>query len=59
MIKVIDDLANLNFNYHITVDSFSVWPTYDSQNDLAEFTLWISSISVIFKNDFTIIIKLN
>ncbi|MCX7554181.1 choice-of-anchor F family protein [Marinicella sp. S1101] len=51
-IDFIEDLANLNFNYHITVGDFTSWPSYDSNDDSAQFTLRVSSISVIFKDGF-------
>jgi hypothetical protein len=48
----IEDLANLNLNYHIALGDISLWPTYDLNSDTAQFTLRISSISVIFANGF-------
>lgn len=51
-VDFIEDLANLNFNYHITIGNFTTWPTYDSNDDSAQFTLRVSSISVIFKDGF-------
>jgi len=49
---LIEDLANLNLNYHVSVGDISLWPTYDMNTLSAQFTLRISSISVIFKNGF-------
>jgi hypothetical protein len=51
-IAAIEDLANLNINYHIAIGDTSLWPSYDAMNETAEFTLRISSISVIFANGF-------
>ena len=48
----IEDLANLNFNYHLAIGDISLWPTYQMVEETAEFTLRISSISVIFANGF-------
>lgn len=48
----IEDLANLNLNYHLSVGDISQWPTYDMNTLSAQFTLRVSSISVIFKNGF-------
>ena len=48
----IEDLANLNINYHISIGDTSLWPSYDAMSETAEFTLRISSISVIFANGF-------
>ena len=48
----IEDLANLNLNYHVSIGDISLWPTYDSNFMTAQFTLRISSISTIFKNGF-------
>jgi len=49
---LIEDLANLNLNYHLSVGDISLWPTYDMNTLSAQFTLRISSISVVFKNGF-------
>ncbi len=51
-IDSIEDLANLNLNYHITLGDISMWPTYDSDQQSAVFTLRTTSYSVIFKNGF-------
>lgn len=51
-IAAIEDLANLNLNYHIAIGDTSLWPSYDAMDETAEFTLRISSISVIFANGF-------
>jgi len=51
-IDTIEDLANLNLNYYVTVGDISLWPTYDSLDQTANFTLRIYSYSVIFKNGF-------
>ncbi len=51
-IDFIEDLANLNFNFHISVGDFSSWPTYVVNDDSAMFTLRFSSYSVIFKDGF-------
>ena len=51
-IGLIEDLANLNLNYHISAGDIDLCPTYNSMEQTAQFTLIISSYSVIFKNGF-------
>ena len=51
-IDAIEDLANVNLNLHVTLTDISGWPGYDSQTQTAQFTLRVSTRSVIFKNGF-------
>ncbi|MFC3195664.1 choice-of-anchor F family protein [Marinicella sediminis] len=51
-IDLIEDLANLNLNFHLTIGDISTWPGYDSISETAQFTLRVSSFSVIFANGF-------
>jgi len=51
-IDLIEDLANLNLNYHISTSDIDLWPTYNVNDQSAQFTLRMSSYSVIFKNGF-------
>jgi hypothetical protein len=51
-IGLIEDLANLNLNYHVAIGDISLWPTYEPMSETAEFTLRISSTSVIFADGF-------
>ena len=48
----IEDLANLNLNYHVSVGDISLWPNYDMNTMTAQFTLRISSRNTIFKDGF-------
>ena len=48
----IEDLANINLNYHINVGDISLWPSYDGMAQTAQFTVRLSTYSVIFKNGF-------
>jgi hypothetical protein len=49
----IEDLANLNLNYYVSVGDISLWPNYDVNTMLAQFTIRISSIEgAIFKDGF-------
>ena len=54
-VDAIEDLANLNMNYHITVGDISLWPTYEGLSNTAKFTLRITSRSIIFANGFELI----
>jgi len=51
-IDAIEDLANVNLNVHVTLADISGWPGYDSQTQTAQFTLRVSTRSVIFRNGF-------
>jgi len=51
-IDLIEDLANLNLNYHITTSDIDLWPSYNAVSQTAQFTLRLSSYSVIFKNGY-------
>lgn len=42
----IEDLANINMNYHLTVGDYTQWPTYNGV-DAAHFTLRISNQSQV------------
>ncbi len=51
-VDLIEDLANLNLNYHIAIGNITLWPTHNIPEQTAQFTLRLSSYSVIFKTGF-------
>jgi hypothetical protein len=49
----IEDLANLNLNYYVSIGDISAWPNYDVNTNLAQFTIRISSKEgALFKDGF-------
>jgi hypothetical protein len=48
----IEDLANLNLNYYVSVGDISLWPNYDINTMSAQFTIRISSSGIIFEDGF-------